>query len=1075
MANSNTTVTIPKEFTVGGQEVDLNFTSPDLALIGIVDNGGQFPPGDLTLGSLSANVASGNPVTLGTQTKNIAFSFSAGTTYGLQILSDPDDVLAALNADANIEGDIDLKTGTAATDRFMLLRLTYNLGGTAKGTAALGVGLTANFGATGALSGDWDVVHRFGSESAVQVLKDTFSSWRLPLAFSQPSDLKPGTWLVSEVNGSVNLNLGVQAGYNYSWIKQLADGNLTGDIGVKVTLSATASLGFSVNGTYALVLARPDGTNTLRLSLYKLAKNDFQFALNASAGVQGVLPPALRNVSNISGLVQAIFGTQVTQLVNDLQTVQKVAAGGALTDQAADYLVALGEKKLGAVADRVTAFNKAVDIIKDAENFLSQLSTLGPKLTSQLLSMLPSTANGGAGAIADLTTVLTDIQSVAADPAQITTIISEQLQKVAFFQTNFGMWLTSALQDAGQASPLTALKDNAAVQAIGKAATQTLNLINGTDLQTLIDYAAAKLDLKDIPTLAEVDSWLKSKIAAFLNKAVGSVVQQDLATAQAVVTNLLNKGDAFVAEVIKAVKKQYELTFVATYESTTSDTALIDVSFDFDANPALGPLLHNAINGDFTRILIDPSIAGVTLNSAVLTHGFHRQTHVEITLPFLDAGKTAATDVVDRMTTKHDGVGRILAYTVTGSNAVTSFVQGRSVRDSIMTLAMNLDKLAGVNKAPQFTASFGYSLRAAYAKTSVQQVVAALTPLVSAYNLPLGAGDVLPWTIDLDKITEQVPTGQIGTSLMALDVAIDSSLPGVWMKAPVDPKHPAYLALSRSIQERLRALIGSVYFSQPNAYSTILTARKMIIYTSLRTANGFNTDSSNDPPRVGTPTNDVYWDAVDPEQLTALIFDPATLQAATSMMNETFQLLTSRGNKSDAAFFQNNGVNRNALVTDALHKSSTQSTMPDVLGSLVLFESQFITQVISAATGLAQFVSNAGANPSTALKQLSDFTSKIVSAFNQGLGDNLVGGDELATLGSALFTEVTIALAQTINATLPENASPSALFSLSIPLPGANISLNDLKAGNFKPEQILVEQKLSSPLAALAQTAVTVG
>ena len=284
------------------------------------------------------------------------------------------------------------------------------------------------------------------------------------------------------------------------------------------------------------------------------------------------------------------------------------------------------------------------------------------------------------------------------------------------------------------------------------------------------------------------------------------------------VNNLINKGDALVAEVIKAVQKQYEATFVATYESTTSDTALIDVNFDFDANPGLGPLLHNAINGDFTQILIDPAIAGVTLNSAVLTHGFHRQTHLEITLPFLDAGTTAATDVVDSMTVKHDGGGRILAFSVTGNNEVTSFVKGRTIRDSVMTLAMNLNVPAGVTKAPDFTASFGYSLRAAYAKTTTQQVVTALTPIASTYNLPLGAGDVLRWAIDLDKITEQVPTGQIGTSLMALDVAIDSSLPGVWLKAPADPKHTAYMILSRRIQERLRALIGLVYFSQPNAY-----------------------------------------------------------------------------------------------------------------------------------------------------------------------------------------------------------------------------------------------------------------
>ena len=59
-----------------------------------------------------------------------------------------------------------------------------------------------------------------------------------------------------------------------------------------------------------------------------------------------------------------------------------------------------------------------------------------------------------------------------------------------------------------------------------------------------------------------------------------------------------------------------------------------------------------------------------------------------------------------------------------------------------------------------------------------------------------------------------------------------------------------------------------------------------------------------------------------------------------------------------------------------------------------------------------------------------------------------------------------------MKSTVPQNASPSALFSLSIPRPSANISLDDLQAEHFKPEQILVEQKLSSPLSGLAKTAL---
>ena len=133
-------------------------------------------------------------------------------------------------------------------------------------------------------------------------------------------------------------------------------------------------------------------------------------------------------------------------------------------------------------------------------------------------------------------------------------------------------------------------------------------------------------------------------------------------------------------------------------------------------------------------------------------------------------------------------------------------------------------------------------------------------------------------------------------------------------------------------------------------------------------------------------------------------------------------------------------------------------------------------KVLQTIHGLAQFVNNAGKDPDAALKHLSNFTAKIVSTFNHGLGGNLAGGDEVAMLGSALLTEVTIALAQAINATVPQNSFPTALFSLSIPQPSANISLDDLNAGNFKPEQIpeqiLVEQKLYSPRSDFAKTAL---
>jgi len=690
---------------------------------------------------------------------------------------------------------------------------------------------------------------------------------------------------------------------------------------------------------------------------------------------------------------------------------------------------------------------------------------------SQIFALLPSSAQGGANALADLTSVLTDVKNATADPTQIASIITNQLQNVAFFQTNFGKWLTSVLQDAGEASPLGALKDNSVLQAIGTAAGTTLNLVNGGGLQTLIDFAADKLDLKNIPALADIDTWLKSKIAAFLNEPVGNVGQKDLAKVQNLVNSLFGKADTFWTQAIKAAQKQYEATFVATWQSTTADTALLDVVFDFDANPNLGTQLQAAVNGDFTEILVDPSIAGIALNTGVLTHGIHRQTHVELTLPFLDLGTTAATDAVANMTVKHDGGGRVLAYNVEAKNDVKSFIAGRSARDGQMTLIMSVDVPVGIQKAPDFQASFGYSLRAANAKTTNRQLITLLTPLVTSYSLPLQPSDVENWVIDLDKITEAAPTGQIGSTLVSLDVAIDSSLPNVWFGAPENPKDPVYFALSKRIQRNLRQLISSTYFAQPNRYDTSPTAYPLLVYASLRPMNSFDINQ-NDPPQIVALTNrDVYWNWPDEGHLIALMHDPVTVNATLANLNTANQILTSLGDKN-AQFYT--AGNLSSVWTAALSKQNPSSQLPDLLGSLIVFESSFINAVIGAASNLARFAGASTKDPTIAMKALADFSAATVKIFNQGLSSNLFGGHELAMLGSALFTQVTMSLAEALNATVPANGSPSALLSISIPKPSANLSPANLQSGNYTPDQILVEQKLASPLASLAGAAALV-
>src|SRR4029079_8753758 len=119
-----------------------------------------------------------------------------------------------------------------------------------KGAMALGTGVSANFGGSVSRDAAYAVIHGFeNSEHARDVLTRVIRSWILPSQFEGPDAngdfrLPPQTWIVTEVDGSVALSLGVQAGYDYSWMRQFPGGVLKGDLGLKVQLAANAALGF---------------------------------------------------------------------------------------------------------------------------------------------------------------------------------------------------------------------------------------------------------------------------------------------------------------------------------------------------------------------------------------------------------------------------------------------------------------------------------------------------------------------------------------------------------------------------------------------------------------------------------------------------------------------------------------------------------------------------------------------------------------------------------------------------------------------------------------------------------------
>jgi hypothetical protein len=165
---------------------------------------------------------------------------------------------------------------------------------------------------------------------------------------------------------------------------------------LKVHLAANAALGFSANGTFALVLARETGAPVFRLRLYKLAKNGWNFAFNASAGEQMTLPTVFQK-GNANDLISAVFGVHVAQLVQDLQTPINPA-------MISKFIETRGMNEFtdltGVNPDQILAAGKA-----KVDQFVNDWNALTNKPATMLAKILSQNKD-----ISDLTTFLKDIQ-----------------------------------------------------------------------------------------------------------------------------------------------------------------------------------------------------------------------------------------------------------------------------------------------------------------------------------------------------------------------------------------------------------------------------------------------------------------------------------------------------------------------------------------------------------------------------------------------------------------------------------------------------------------------------------------
>jgi hypothetical protein len=943
----------------------------------------------------------------------VTFSGKAGTYHGVAVLDAPADVRKLLVRD-QIDDDLAAGLDLDPSDgRFVLLRWGYDLQAAAKGAVGLGVGPKIKFGAEGRRQGAYVLIRQMSSDTrSKDALADLFKSWVLPSQVETVDDLEPGTIVIAEIDGSMAVKIGAQYGYDFSWIREDATlGTLSGDIGLKIELGVSASVGFEASGQYALAIHRPVAGRTLRLQLFRLNRKGLNLAFSARATAQGSFGGLLPNYGEF---LQGVFGLHAIQVLKELEK---------WTDperKLSDLLAGVGVDYAHEFLTEVTGFDAQAEFDKARERFVGLLDAwhaLPHRVTTVLYAQLH-------GDLAPLPELRTQLQRVAT--SDLTTFrpeIQKLLSRVDFFETPFGKFLESA----ALTSVLNFASDRKEYAQVQEVAKQTLAVLDGSALQaTLVrlqQELGRRLGLDKIEQIVDqalfdkADAWLKARLSAFLGKTVDF---EDVQKIRVAINRLLKLKEQFYEQAKTALTRKYEFQMLATYQKATTQTALLDAVFDYGAadRSELDPLLVSAIDGNFDQIFLT-STRGVTLREAELTHAIKRQTHLELSMPF----KSVDMDHVNSALAKVEAIdserGRIIVYDLHAEDLKTA--KGRF--SSRLTLNGRFVRGGDARVFDEQSMTHSYTFLQAVPKMRRRAFEAQLGAYAATYFPGVfGAGEASfsTWVSDLDRTIDRVLNNgpdNFGNTLMSLEVTAPSRLVGAWAMAPTSAKAGEYAAMSKAIQTHLRRLIPLTYFQDLSKLNDREPSAALLVYSSLPAVTGIDVEAG----RVVRfdATNDVYPDVDTSGNLEALARHPltlATLVRRLLLVNDV--LIHSDGMAALAREYEPEDVEK------VLNKALTTAVGVADLQALLVVERSVIRKAHAAGPKIAAFL--ASRKPAEAVKHLAEFGADATEAFNSRIG-GLFNGRGLRQFGTLVFLEA----ARAFDPSLPSLAS-SAMLQVTV-------------------------------------------
>ncbi|HEX3681940.1 MAG TPA: hypothetical protein VHU83_05305 [Bryobacteraceae bacterium] len=999
-----------------------------------------FPAGQIDLGSIALQASGAGQVSLGGASGAVQFNFSASSGAG--VYNDSAAALKSLALDS--APGLDLSIAGDGTSRYVLFQAGYQASGSISGSHPIGVLGTLTFGAQASSDGTFAVLHRFApSAGAATVLNDAIASWRLPRQVSQSGDLKPGTWLVAQVDGSIAIQIAARLGYDFNFVREAKLLGITRSLGAKIDAGLQATFGFTASGQYVVMLGRESDASALRLRLFKQTAKGFNFGLNLNVGVTGQnqLP------GTIDDFVKAVFGVHGLQVVNDLHAIEQ------WTDPTQDLghtIARLGNKEGLDLLTKAAGIDAGQEFAQARQNVLNAFQrwdALPERASAAIWKIL---GNASPQATGQFKTFLTALASP--DAATRAQALAQAIANVTFGDSPQGQWLESIASRG-----LLALSDQ--LDLVAKLASQTQDVLDGGVIKNLRDFIDQRLDLNQIQAAVQqndfhsVDSWLVARLGDFLDQQLDLAALKQIQTA---ITAMIQKAPSIYQKGVQALNNTYTLTFAATYQRTDTNTALLDVNFT-DQREALALLGEVLAEGNLNRLLVKDT-PGVTLNKASLSHEIKRNSEVHVQLPFSGWDIQHLNDSLATLNVENDA-GRVLVYQVSAADTVRAnryesqlSILGKLkvVNGQLQVGALADSSVAYQSVQVQPDMTFG-ELKARtlpFATAQLGSVFSAAAPL-SAFYQTLGQ--------TIGEITGD--PNNCGDVALNLQLVLPASVLAAWFQplSPADMKS-AQMRMSRALQARLKQLIPFYYFQDPKNLRQNAPGSALLVWAAIPVSTAI--DFQNGAIRRFNTDQDTFWNWPDPALRKAVAFDNHTKQSLLNAIGTAHDEWTAAGNKNIAGFFAPGQVSR-------FQQAATVDTGDTLLQSLLFTEAAMVQGAASALKDIQGALAQLALAPTQAIPRLAQFGADLSATFHKNLSVYSTS-ETMRTLNSLLLVEASKALAVGI-----DEAATKALLGITLLKKGHAFQLTDFLHGDVpQAADVALGQTLTNVGAAEVAAAV---